>query len=791
MSTMPLSSTEIDKTPGVNLPFSLAPLKTNIRDAQRLRQQSIETTKRCSVRGTVGGLKSSSPKRKGSDSWVNSETRDAHSSMRSCNSPKRSHSSKRRPPKSSSSNGVTQDSVLTQSSEDPSRQDRGIVPHAPRSKRESKSVRKRKDRSVVKTKDHHFSRDDKEAAMEKAATVATETHKERQYLIGDKEVDKVAADTLESSVQSLTASVVSTATAAAVQRLQEKEQQELISIPLVKIDTLHDQASPEPTQRKTSLEHGVLSPETSCPMQVISPSEPIAPQVRKRPSSGRRMHPTNVSSMPSTDQPPLPACGPSLTIAASLDGLHLEIESPSSRIARVAEREFSKTSSRPASPEPTLQVIPSTVPAAPVQPEPAVTRLLKVASEGNVGMLMSMGYSQAQAEDAVKHCATLDACLDWITAAPLRNHRKLQSKAERVEGTGKDMENETDDLCLLTDEDDPCECTTTTCGSVSSLCTAASVKSEESDHGQQQDSDSPGMSPVEQGLLVHSSCKKPECPKGHKLDALWTPADHWSCSTCKKAFKKGTLLHGCRTCNYDECANCYDKKIFSLSTCPNSHKLAMHSTPVDNWSCSLCENKFPAGTELYGCRECNYDECSNCFAATRDAKATIQRRQSRMIAPPSMPKLGFLRRFSRTSKSSAEKHVEQPDGAHATGISVVPAAPTFSKHFEETGESQSSKEHAAASLDAGQSGDCTCTHMCKMLLCKDTISPPISCAHEHSTKEPASTKFLYSDEDPPAPPENSNTPEMLSVMDEERPKTDEKTEVTECKIMEKTEEIEV
>jgi hypothetical protein len=138
-----------------------------------------------------------------------------------------------------------------------------------------------------------------------------------------------------------------------------------------------------------------------------------------------------------------------------------------------------------------------------------------------------------------------------------------------------------------------------------------------------------------------------------------------------------------------------------------------------------------------------------------------------------MPKLGFLRRFSGTSKSSAEK----VDGAHATGMSVVvPTTSTLSKHLENT------EEQAASSLDVGQCGACTDTPTHKMLWCSDTIRRPVLCTNEYSHGDGSTwTKYLYSDEDPPDTPKNSNEP----------PKTEAKTQATECKIVEKTEEIEV
>ena len=44
-----------------------------------------------------------------------------------------------------------------------------------------------------------------------------------------------------------------------------------------------------------------------------------------------------------------------------------------------------------------------------------------------------------------------------------------------------------------------------------------------------------------------------------------------------------------------------------LSDCPGSHGLQCFNTPEEGWSCSACEQQFPAGALFYGCRECDYD----------------------------------------------------------------------------------------------------------------------------------------------------------------------------------------
>lgn len=47
-----------------------------------------------------------------------------------------------------------------------------------------------------------------------------------------------------------------------------------------------------------------------------------------------------------------------------------------------------------------------------------------------------------------------------------------------------------------------------------------------------------------------------KCPEGHKLSLFQTPEADWYCNRCNAAFPKGTLLYGCRTCEYDLCQSC-------------------------------------------------------------------------------------------------------------------------------------------------------------------------------------------------------------------------------------------
>lgn len=46
--------------------------------------------------------------------------------------------------------------------------------------------------------------------------------------------------------------------------------------------------------------------------------------------------------------------------------------------------------------------------------------------------------------------------------------------------------------------------------------------------------------------------------------------------------------------------------------CPAGHRLEVFATPENGYTCSVCAVVFPIGTNLYGCRQCDYDACSSC-----------------------------------------------------------------------------------------------------------------------------------------------------------------------------------
>merc|ERR1712130_36169 len=102
------------------------------------------------------------------------------------------------------------------------------------------------------------------------------------------------------------------------------------------------------------------------------------------------------------------------------------------------------------------------------------------------------------------------------------------------------------------------------------------------------------------------------CAGKHGLVKFPTPQDGWYCSKCDYEFPKGTMLYGCRKCDYDLCAKCNGNNV---PNCKGRHGLSRFvTTGHDNtFGCDICKARFPSGTVMYGCRKCNYDACTKCY----------------------------------------------------------------------------------------------------------------------------------------------------------------------------------
>jgi len=84
----------------------------------------------------------------------------------------------------------------------------------------------------------------------------------------------------------------------------------------------------------------------------------------------------------------------------------------------------------------------------------------------------------------------------------------------------------------------------------------------------------------------------PHCPKGHELQRYSAPDDRF-CDLCKKAATRGSELWGCRQCNWDACPGCHK------SLCPGSDKSLAPGDLVEVYSnshLSWCQGRVVSVT---------------------------------------------------------------------------------------------------------------------------------------------------------------------------------------------------
>lgn len=109
------------------------------------------------------------------------------------------------------------------------------------------------------------------------------------------------------------------------------------------------------------------------------------------------------------------------------------------------------------------------------------------------------------------------------------------------------------------------------------------------------------------------------CPAGHKLTSFLTANDSFTCDGCFQKQKLGAHLHGCRRCNFDLCISCVNKRkqnhkvALAQPHCPNDHILRHFRTPTSTYTCDVCNKSQALLDEMYGCRQCNYDTCRECY----------------------------------------------------------------------------------------------------------------------------------------------------------------------------------
>jgi len=150
---------------------------------------------------------------------------------------------------------------------------------------------------------------------------------------------------------------------------------------------------------------------------------------------------------------------------------------------------------------------------------------------------------------------------------------------------------------------------------------------QDAQHWQRQPCSSAALVHVSGCCSDHRAGKDDVCPNGHQIQLHLAPEEGWTCDVCRKAVGIGSLLTGCRICNWDRCGQC--SKQARLGTaflaasnrpkCPNGHcmtyVLGEHLHQGGQvWICNGCERRCDLhdGAALLRCDACDFDLCLTC-----------------------------------------------------------------------------------------------------------------------------------------------------------------------------------
>eukprot|EP01065_Artemidia_motanka_P021299 TRINITY_DN2546_c3_g1_i1.p1 TRINITY_DN2546_c3_g1~~TRINITY_DN2546_c3_g1_i1.p1 ORF type:complete len:1016 (+),score=253.23 TRINITY_DN2546_c3_g1_i1:108-3155(+) len=157
-----------------------------------------------------------------------------------------------------------------------------------------------------------------------------------------------------------------------------------------------------------------------------------------------------------------------------------------------------------------------------------------------------------------------------------------------------------------------------------------------------------------------------KCPSGHALERHPIPDEGYGCDECQKELPQGTVVLGCKECDWDVCDDCLGRRGDVSAEeeaagapaeeeaaapaaaaaeeeaagapaeeeaaapaaavpegeprpvqCPAGHSLQPHAITEEGYGCDVCEATLPPGAEVQGCKECDWDVCGACFEKRR------------------------------------------------------------------------------------------------------------------------------------------------------------------------------
>lgn len=100
--------------------------------------------------------------------------------------------------------------------------------------------------------------------------------------------------------------------------------------------------------------------------------------------------------------------------------------------------------------------------------------------------------------------------------------------------------------------------------------------------------------------------------------------------------------------------------------CPSGHTMQSYVTSKANYSCDVCQKRFPEGIMLFGCRQCNFDSCVDCRSGLVKADVIIQFASPAWVVLESIGTLNLtVQRFGDVSQKASVEYKTRDGTAKA------------------------------------------------------------------------------------------------------------------------------
>ncbi len=115
--------------------------------------------------------------------------------------------------------------------------------------------------------------------------------------------------------------------------------------------------------------------------------------------------------------------------------------------------------------------------------------------------------------------------------------------------------------------------------------------------------------------LAPLECKRCHQAMGMSNHSEGPYAGGWNCDLCRRSPSRDSKEQRerwfCLPCQSDICFNCVPRRDPppGQSLCPAGHALTRFNTERADFRCDVCSASFNTGSVLYGCRTCNFDSC--------------------------------------------------------------------------------------------------------------------------------------------------------------------------------------